>query len=435
VYVESLSNRLRERGVEVVVVAPGRQSARYICGGLPVRRFRVCDRVQDLRELYGDGDAVAAREFGKILEEERPDVVHLHAFTRGASLRLVREASARGMGIVFTYHTPTVTCQRGTLVRWGTEVCDGRLDRTTCSACALHGLGLARISSRALARVPSVVECALGRVGASGGMWTALRTSGLVERHHMAVRALFDEVHHIVVLCEWAREVLLRNGVSADKITLSRHGIARTQDARSVGRPETSSRPLRIAFLGRFDSTKGPDTLIHAVRALPERSLEVDLYGIIESDGAGHYLAELRRLVDGDPRIHLRPALPHEQMLQHLHSYHLVAVPSRLLETGPLVVLEAFAAGVPVIGSRLGGIAELVRDGVDGILVEAESVAAWTEGIRQLDEDRAMLEHLRQGVCPPRRMDDVVEDMMTVYRRLSSRNALGQNIEPCGQEH
>jgi glycosyltransferase involved in cell wall biosynthesis len=434
VYVESLARAQRQHGVSALVAAPGQQSDHYEHDGLPVRRFGVQPAVRDLQELYGHGDAQAASAFGRILDEERPDVVHLHAMTRAVSLRLVREAAARGIGVVFTYHTPTVSCQRGTLMRWGREVCDGRLDRKTCSACALHGLGLPRGASQALAHVPPVVGRALGRVGASGGVWTALRTTGLIERHHAAVRTLFAEVHQIVVLCDWTRDVLLRNGVPAEKITLSRHGIARAGGAWPEGRPEASSRPLRVAFLGRLDPTKGPDTLIRAVQALPGRSVEVDLYGLTEVNGTGRYLAELRRLADGDPRIRLLPALPHAEMVRHLPSYHVVAVPSRLLETGPLVVLEAFAAGVPVIGSRLGGIAELICDGVDGILVEAEPVAAWTEGIQRLDEDHAMLERLRRGVRPPRMMDDVADDMMTIYRRLSGSREAPRGMEPCRQE-
>jgi glycosyltransferase involved in cell wall biosynthesis len=399
-----------------------------------VRRFGVQPSVRDIQELYGHGDAQAAGTFGRILDEERPDIVHLHAMTRAISLRLVREAEARGIGVVFTYHTPTVSCQRGTLMRWGREVCDGRLDRRACSACTLHGLGLTRAASRVLAHIPPVVNRALGRVGASGGVWTALRTTGLIERHQATLRTLLEEVRQIVVLCDWTRDVLLRNGVPAEKITLSRHGVARAGGAGPEGRPEVSSRPLRVAFLGRLDPTKGPDTLIRALRALPGRSVEADLYGIAELNGAGRYLAELRRQADGDPRIRLLPALPHDDMLQHLPSYHVVAVPSRWLETGPLVVLEAFAAGVPVIGSRLGGIAELIRDGVDGVLLEAGSVTAWIEGIRRLDDDRAMLERLRRGVRPPRTMDDVADDMMTVYRRLPGRRGTPEGMEPCRQE-
>jgi glycosyltransferase involved in cell wall biosynthesis len=435
VYVESLARALLQRGVAALIAAPGSRSDHYEHEGLPVTRFGVQPSVRNIQELYGHGDAQAAAAFGHILDEERPDILHLHAITRAVSLRLVREAEARGIAVVLTYHTPTVSCQRGTLMRWGREVCDGRLDRRTCSACSLQGLGLARVAGQVLAHVPPVVGRALGRVGASGGVWTALRTSGLIERQQATVRALFAEVHQLVALCDWTRDVLLRNGVPAEKITVSRHGVAHAGGTLAKGRPGASSKPLRVAFLGRLDPTKGPDTLICALRALSGRSVAADLYGIAELSGAGRYLAELRRLAGGDPSNRLLPALPHEEMLQCLPSYHVVAVPSRWLETGPLVVLEAFAAGVPVIGSRLGGIAELIRDGIDGMLVEAESVAAWTEAIRRLDEDRAMLERLRRGVRPPRTMDDVADDMMEVYRRLLGRRAARQDMEPCRREH
>src|SRR5207245_4670330 len=127
-----------------------------------------------------------------------------------------------------------------------------------------------------------------------------------------------------------------------------------------------------------------------------------DLYGVAQSGRGDDYVRELRRLAQSDSRIRLLPPIPHERLGMVLSAYDFVAVPSRWLETGPLVVLEAFAAGVPVIGSRLGGIAELIRDGVDGILLETESVTAWTECIRRLDDDRAMLERLHRGVRPPR---------------------------------
>jgi len=107
-----------------------------------------------------------------------------------------------------------------------------------------------------------------------------------------------------------------------------------------------------------------------------------------------------------------------------LSAYDFVAVPSRWLETGPLVVLEAFAAGVPIIGSRLGGIAELVRDGMDGILIEADSVGAWSATLQRLCDDRALVERLRWNIRYPRTMDDVADDMIALYHRLPARRAV-----------
>ena len=427
VYVESLARETQTRGLSVVVAAPGSQSCRYEHRGLEVRRFAVPDRIDDLRELYGEGDAAAARELGKILDDECPDIVHLHAFTRGVSLRLMREAKARGIGVVFTYHTPTVSCQRGTLLRWGRDVCDGTLDRAACSECTLHGLGLAKIVSRMVGRIPPAVGHALGRAGASGGGWTALRMTALVEHRHAAVRALLEEVDEIVALCQWVHDLLVRNGVPARKIHLSRHGVPLPRPSKAEPLPDSRPTRLRVAFLGRLDRTKGPDILIRAVGALPGLPVEADLYGVAQSGTGDGYVRELRRLAQGDSRIRLLPPIPHDRLGMVLSAYDFVAVPSRWLETGPLVVLEAFAAGVPIIGSRLGGIAELVRDGMDGILIEADSVGAWSATLQRFCDDRGLVEHLRRSIRHPRTMDDVADDMVALYHRLLAR----QNVERC----
>ena len=80
------------------------------------------------------------------------------------------------------------------------------------------------------------------------------------------------------------------------------------------------------------------------------------------------YGRELQHQLENDHRFEVKYNLPNDQLLKVLSGFDLCVVPSLWLETGPLVVLESFAAGVPVLGSRLGGIAELVRDGVDGLL-------------------------------------------------------------------
>jgi len=87
-------------------------------------------------------------------------------------------------------------------------------------------------------------------------------------------------------------------------------------------------------------------------------------------------------------------------------------------------VLEAFAAGVPVLGSRLGGIAELVREDVDGILVEPASVAGWTAALRTLATEPDRLARLRTGIRPPRTMTTAAAEMAALYRRLLEKSPL-----------
>jgi glycosyltransferase involved in cell wall biosynthesis len=141
VFVTNLAGDLRGLGVDAVVAAPSETSRAYSIDGLWVRRFATGE-VTEVAQLYGQGDELAAAEFAKILDEETPDVVHLHAFTSAVSLRLVRAAKSRAIPVVFTYHTPTVSCQRGTLLLWGKSFCDGKLAVSRCAGCTLDGLGI-----------------------------------------------------------------------------------------------------------------------------------------------------------------------------------------------------------------------------------------------------------------------------------------------------
>ena len=96
----------------------------------------------------------------------------------------------------------------------------------------------------------------------------------------------------------------------------------------------------------------------------------------------------------------------------------LCVIPSLWPETGPITVLDAFGAGLPVIGSRLGGIMELVRDGVDGLLFDAGDASALQECILRLFHDPVLLKRLRAGIQPNRTMLDVAQDYIELYNSL-----------------
>ena len=175
--------------------------------------------------------------------------------------------------------------------------------------------------------------------------------------------------------------------------------------------------PLRVAFLGRADKVKGADTLVKAVRAAPGLSVEVHLYGVAQSNTDEGYWATLKSLAAQDARIQFLPPLPNDKVVSVLRRYHVLAVPSRWVENRPLVVLESFAAGTPVIGSNLGGIAELVRHQDDGLLVEPENVRAWADALRRCAEDRHLLARLRKNAQLPRNRVDVADETAQLYHK------------------
>ncbi|HEY8461643.1 MAG TPA: glycosyltransferase, partial [Blastocatellia bacterium] len=291
-----------------------------------------------------------------------------------------------------------------------------------------HGLG--KTGGNILGRLPRFAGALAASAGLSGGLWTAVRMPELIALRHSTFHALIEEVDRIVALCQWTKDLLVRNNVPAEKIVVSRHGIivngARTavrNGGDKIDKPQKAT-PIRIAFLGRMDQTKGPDILIRALGSLPEAPVELHLYGIVQGQSNTEYLNQLRKLAGADRRVSLLPAVPGEQVISLLQGYHLLAVPSRWLETGPLVALEAFAAGTPVIGSNLGGIAELIEHEVNGILVEPDSVEAWSNVIRRCYEDGALIESLRRGIRPPREMNAVAQEMLQLYEQVLGAGAI-----------
>jgi glycosyltransferase involved in cell wall biosynthesis len=263
----------------------------------------------------------------------------------------------------------------------------------------------------------------LGGIGASGGLWTALRMTELVELRHAAFHALMREVDHVVALCEWVKDLLLRNGVPAEKVTVSRQGVSREIPART---DRVSSPTLRVAFLGRLHPTKGVHFLVEALRGNPQLPVCLDIFGVAQGEADQAYARRLAKLASGDSRIAFRAPIPNGQVVERLQDYDLLAVPSQWLETGPIVVPEAFAAGIPVAGSNLGGIAELVEHEVNGLLVEPNSSTAWTAALRNLCTNRDLIDRLREGVCPPRTMRDAGTELRAVYRRLAAPRTLSE---------
>jgi glycosyltransferase involved in cell wall biosynthesis len=417
IYVAGLVRALRSYGMAGAVAAPAPVEAAYDHDEAPVFRFAT-DLRPGLGHAYGAPDAAAARSFGAVLGRLRPRIVHLHARTAAVSVGLVDLAHQAGAKTVLTYHTPTVSCARGTMLRMGRSPCDGALHRRRCTRCVLaqHGvpLGLRGL----VARTPPALGDALARVGLGGGAFTALRLPALIGAAHRDFRELARKVDRIVAPCDWVCEVLRRNGVAEQKLVLCRQGLA-APAAPHPPDPEAAAPPgvLRLGYFGRLDPTKGVDILVEALRLVPKSSVRLDIYGV-QQPGSEAYAARLKRAAAGDPRIAFQPALPPDRVVEAMRRVDLVAVPSRWLETGPLVVIEAFAAGTPVLGARRGGVAELVRDRVDGVLAEPEDPAAWAAAIAALATAPAHVRHLRAGIRPPRRMDDVARDMSHLYRTL-----------------
>ena len=108
--------------------------------------------------------------------------------------------------------------------------------------------------------------------------------------------------------------------------------------------------------------------------------------------------------------------LSHAQVWECLGQIDVLAVPSLWYEAFSLIAHEAFAAGVPVLASRLGALAGVIHDGVDGLLVSPGDVDAWHSTLQRLTDDPSIIGHLRAGVGSPKDMRSHVQLLSELYR-------------------
>ncbi len=425
VYIDALLHGLEASGVEAIVAAPRQDTKEdtYEYNNIPVYRYPVFPnptKIQVHKQLPHGG----FEYFTNWLKKQQADIYHQHSWRFDCGLHHLALARQLGMPTVVTIHIAEPLCLRDTMMRYGQEACNGLIDTTNCSKC----LGVPeRVPSWALATLSqlplSVSVAAETKLLASKSV--RLRQIGrtvsiptLVTEHRRQLMQLATLADRIVIPSNWQYEAFRLNGVPEEKMILCRQGVA-SKFEQKIPSIKPQNTTLKIGYLGRWQESKGVLILAEAVHRL---SNDVPVELILHATHLGKYGAANREKVlaiaNRDSRIKIAEPLSRQAVPEVLANFDLLAVPSQCLETGPLVVLEAQAVGTPVLGSNIGGIAELVRHGVDGWLVSANDIQAWTCAIANLATNADLLAKLRQGIKPVRTMDTVALEMLDLYKEI-----------------
>ena len=168
--------------------------------------------------------------------------------------------------------------------------------------------------------------------------------------------------------------------------------------------PDLGQGPLRILFAGRLQRVKGVLPLLEACFELSDPDWRLTIIGADTETApmTQSVRATLEMLAAGDERVEILDPLPHEQLLRRFGQHDLLVVPSRF-ETWCNVALEAMRAGLPVLATPVGGLAEIVEDGVSGWHVGGTGREAIRRSLERLLEDRAEVRRVRDSGAPRQR--------------------------------
>lgn len=261
----------------------------------------------------------------------RPDVIHAHNTFPLISPSLYWAAARAGVPVVQTLHNFRLMCLNALFLREGRvcEDCMGRLPwRGVERACYRES----RAASAALA-----------------GMLTLHRGLGTYR----------NKVARYIALNEFCRSKFIEGGLPAERVVVKPNFV-------DFAAPDPEPR-TGLLFVGRLSVEKGVATLAEAMRRLPGAGLRV------AGDGpeAG--------LLDGMEGVNRLGSQPGDAVRREMSRALALVVPSIWYENFPRTIVEAFAAGLPVIASRIGALAEIVSDGKTGLLFEPGNPADLAE--------------------------------------------------------
>ncbi len=285
---------------------------------------------------------LAARELRKVAERVRPDIAHVHNTWYALSPSVLSALAAAAVPVVMTLHNYRLLCANGYLFR------DGHVCEDCVGSHPWHGVRHRCYRGSLIASTPAAGTIALHR---ALGTWS---------RH----------VRLFLALNDFARTRFIRGGLPAHKIHVKPNFVSDPGP-----RPSPPSRSRTILYVGRLEPEKGLDTLLDVWNAWGTSEFELVLVG------DGRLGPALRRMAP--PGVRLTGSLSREAVLAEMLRSRALVFPSNLYEGQPIVVLEALACGLPILASRLGGNAELLRE---DLLVSAGQPAAWTEGLRRLED-------------------------------------------------
>jgi glycosyltransferase involved in cell wall biosynthesis len=221
----------------------------------------------------------------------------------------------------------------------------------------------------------------------------------------------------LLAVSEFVKAMFVRHGLPPERILTLPPALALdhiTWTPRPVPKP-----PLRIGFLGRAVPMKGPHIFAEAIRDMPPERARFLMYG-----GASPETRLYLRRLSGLAALEIRGSYTRDNLPRILDGLDVVVVPSLLPETVGLVVLEAQAAGVPVIASRVGAIPEFVRDGDNGLLCAPGDPVDLAAKIRQVIETPSLVAAMSARTRPSTPLQTHVDTLLGIYTDMRERDGM-----------
>ena len=321
----------------------------------------------------------AGRKFARLLDDEKPDIIHLNIFQSQLTGSVVEEAYKHHIPMVYTAHDLKSVCPNYLMMHHG-KVCEECLDGHYWHCFTNGCMKESRVKS----------------------MLASMEAFGYV------LRKSYCKINHVITPSQFYKNILEAAGVFSCPIEHVRNFLP----AGTIY--EKGSRGDYFLYFGRLSREKGICTLINA---FSEARVEEKLYIV----GSGPEEEELRRMVKNlgmEDRILFLGFKAGEELRKIVANALCVCLVSEWYENGPYSILEAQALGRPVIVSDYGGLPELVEDGRTGYIIKAGDATDLTEKIQRMAHAGMDSSSISDQARLAYSADSYAEHMIEIYEKL-----------------
>jgi glycosyltransferase involved in cell wall biosynthesis len=309
-----------------------------------IKVYRTCLEAVDYQSEYINFfNAPVERYFRDILEKFRPDVVHCHNII-GLSVGILGLAKSYGAKVVLTVHDHWGFCLKNTLIYLDNSVCH---DFTRCHNCLSH-------CSDEGKRFP-----------------IRLRTD--------FIKTQFDQLDLLISPSRYLAEAYISVGFPAHKSKVISNGVAFDRFCKLARRPEPGK--TRFTYIGYLADHKGIAVFLESLSHLPATQRDKVRINLV---GVGHMVDQYKQqlLRNGyASQVTFWGKIENKDIGRAYEETDVYMLPSIWPENQPVTITEAMASGIPVIGSDLGGVSELVENGQTGYLFQPGNASKLAEAM------------------------------------------------------
>lgn len=419
IYCLQLAKYLQAADHDVAVLIPNygkTQNEEYIYEGTRVLQFAepsVVDRALIMRKRIPLG----VLAFGKILEQEKPDMLHFHtvAGSNGIGMQHVRTAAKFNIKILFTYHIAGYSCSTGTLKFKNQVACDGYIDLMRCTNCIYASKNINGLKARSLSFIANIFSLLhYNSRNWKNSLGTAIGFPFMIKELKQDLAEMSRTGAGIIVLTQWYKKVLALNGLPKSKLFYIPQGLP-GEFPKPDDRKERIALPLRLIYIGRIIQDKGLHLLIVAIQKIAPEKILLNIYGPVADE---NYYKGLRQQTNMNANIYWNGVLPPANIMATISKHDCLCVPSIICEMSPLVIQEAFAVKVPVLASDVYGNAEQVNDEINGWLFRSGDIEDLQKKVESLIKRPQKILDARSSIGTIRPFTEVGKDHLLLYNKI-----------------